>query len=172
MALPAYSNPGLLEKAVGAPLPSADVNKILGMINDAFGSGGPVWTAFTPTLTQNGAAVAVTVTFAEYLIIGKMAHVILRLVTTAAGAAGVIKVESIPAAIAPARVDDGNLMTVCGTGLIRRQGVAYYPGAAIPVSASTIGVMTKDGTNLVGASPSYAIASGDHIGLNLKYKIV
>lgn len=171
MALPAYSNPSLLEKAVGATLPAADVNKILGMILAAFGTGGPAFTTFTPTLTQ-GVGVTITVTRARYIIIGKLAVVIVTVAATSSGTSGSpIALTAIPAAIAPAVTSVSGPHTI-GVATAYLGAGNFRHMAVVPYGASEFRFIKDDaGTNWFGNTPSLQMVSGGHLSIACAYEI-
>lgn len=132
---------------------------------------GGIWTDFTPTLTQNGGAVAATITYARYAKIGKTALVQVRFAATGAGAAGIIRVASIPAAIAPARFDNTGVAP-CGVGLVKDVSTgAFYAGVASFENATTLYIWPGDAGATAQISGAFALASGDFVGVNLSYEL-
>lgn len=123
---------------------------------------------WTPTVTQLG-AVAVTVTFARYFIVGEVAIVQVRLVATAAGTAGnAIVIAGQPAVIQP--VNAGT--SVIGSAMVLDQGTAFYAGALVAIGVTDWEIMLGDGRGAyLGASPSFALANTDVITFQAAYEI-
>jgi hypothetical protein len=135
---------------------------------------GPVdlaaWTAFTPELRQNGVVVPSTINAARYAIVGKTAFGQVRLTCNAAGTVGTdITISGIPAAIAPRLTN--TFTAACGSGEILDSGTSFYVGIAIAMSATAIGLQAHSTTGKIGSQPSFALANGDEIALDLMYEI-
>jgi hypothetical protein len=124
------------------------------------------WVDWTPTVTQNGAR-TFTTTYAYYTTHGKTVHVIAKLVITDAGTAGnVISVGSLPVAILNAAGD--GLDTVGKFTYL--DGGTFYVGNAYGATTTSVSFVVHNATSGLGISPSFAVANGDAIGINLKYR--
>lgn len=137
--------------------------EIPGVAGGGFDVPGTLW---TPVLTQS-----VTVPFTQpvactYVRMGRMVFCQGNLAVTGTGTAlNGIKV-SIPV---PARFPSFALM---GIAQVYDASAAYrYVCIVVPASATTI-AFGSDGasTDLLGASPSFALASGDAVNFNLTYE--
>ncbi len=121
------------------------------------------WQTWTPTVVQN-VAVAVTVTYARYVVLAQTVIVQVRLVVTGAGTAGNdVRIQGIPSAIAPNRVDGSTAVAVCGTAVVFDTGTAFYQGALVAVGANDLRITCHNQTNRLGATPNFALANGDVI---------
>lgn len=129
------------------------------------------WTTFTPTMTQS-ASLTVTVTYAAYLLIGKLAVVQMRLAITSAGtASNNILVGSIPAAIAPKRTD-ASAISVAGTFLyFDASAPLIYQGGAAFNASTTLTLLTTGVANAFGLTPAVTAANGDLVSLALAYEV-
>ncbi|MCL4295705.1 MAG: hypothetical protein KJ077_08255 [Anaerolineae bacterium] len=122
-----------------------------------------VWQTWTPTVVQSG-SVTVTVTYARYTVIGKTVLTQVRLAVTGSGTAGnEVRIQGIPAAIAPNRVDGSTAVAVCGTAVVYDNGTAFYQGALVAVGANDLRIICHGEGNRLGADPNFGLASGDVI---------
>lgn len=120
---------------------------------------------WTPTVNQGG-AVTCTVNHARYRVREKMAFVNLRVTITSAGVIGNgIIIGGQPAAIQPVAE------TLLGVSMLLDSGTAYYAGAVRAVTATNWQIFAHQGASSVGASPSFALASGDVIYMELAYDL-
>lgn len=127
------------------------------------------WSTFTPTLVQGG-AVTKTVTWARYKIINKLCHMEIRLAVTGSGSAGNnIIIGNFPAA-ATIR-NTGSITIPVGIGLAQDAGSALYVGFASVDSGTSVAIRDSATQQIVGTNPSFALASGDTITLNLTYEV-
>jgi hypothetical protein len=128
------------------------------------------WTAWTPGITQPG-AVTFTTTYCEYLVIGKMAFVQARLAVTSAGTAGTgIVITGIPAGLEHAQGTNYTALGQCF--IIDSSAGAFYPGIVRLPTTNTIDfVDATGGGSLIGATPNFALASGDTIMFAANWKI-
>jgi hypothetical protein len=122
------------------------------------------WTSWVPVLTQS-AAVAKTITYAKYTINGKTCSGNFLLVATAIGLAANIIGISPP--IAPALAT----FYCVGAGTYIQVTNLRHAGGLM-ASAGSLYIQTSAGTNnVLGASPSIAIAIGDIISGSFSYEI-
>lgn len=131
------------------------------------------WQSFSPTLHQS-AAVGATVTDGRYRVDDGLAHVMATLTATAAGTVGNAVYIILPAYLAPATGSNSSLslgiFSIADVG-----GPLWYTGFA--AQHTTVGGLPAIGgiahglANSIGIAPSFALASGDIISVNLKYRI-
>jgi hypothetical protein len=135
--------------------------------NSIYGNTPGAWTAFTPALQQNAAAVASTVLSAHYEVTGKFFKAQIELQATAAGTAGnPIYITGLPT---PARSSG---TTSAGSGIFLDSGTAVYTGTAIFASATQLGMYRSGATvGLIGADPSEALANNDVFSVDLCYEM-
>ena len=128
-----------------------------------------LWTAFTPTLNQT-VAVTVTVSYARYFVIGKLALVECRLIASTAGTGGTaITVGALPAAIA---VKQWNGHTYPhGVFTLSKNAGTVYTGAAAAVSSSQFNFTTNASGDYLGVLPNITIGNLDVVSLSLMYEI-
>lgn len=122
-------------------------------------------TTWKPTLWQNGAQVAATVTYARYQVVSGMVDVRAKLVPTAAGAAGTLEVRGLP--FSGIQDEDAG-------GIIYYDASVptHYRGAAIVSAAATNLVFVVSGNAAVlGVTPAFAVAVGDTVRIRARYEI-
>jgi hypothetical protein len=134
------------------------------------------WTTFTPQLTQS-ANVTSSIAVGRYLVIGKMCMLHIRNVASASGSAGsAIQITNVPAAIAPLKTGAPNSTTDCsavGSGYVLDSGTSFYAGVGYFHSSTAIrwyDASAAAGTE-IGFNPSFALASGDAVGIDIWYEI-
>lgn len=156
---------GGLDRETGQNMPAALWQRMMDMLEFITG-GSETWTDFTPTLTQSG-AVTITVTRARYQIIGKIAHVQIKLDVTGSGTGNNnIVIGAIPAAIAPVFFGSSSGQ-IAGVGVVADVSASLQWGAtAEALSASTIAFQGFGVAGRVGVTPNFALASGDVVALN------
>lgn len=126
------------------------------------------WSTWTPTVTQLG-SVAVTVNFADYVIINKLCLLQALLTVTGSGTpATLIAIAGIPAAAAPQR--NGTYM-ICGKFIISDAGVGHYEGGVIAQGGNVLRLIRNASTSYVGIDPNFGLASGDMISISCVYKV-
>jgi hypothetical protein len=131
--------------------------------DDPAGAVAPTWSDWTPTVTQSG-AVAATVNYAKYMVVGDITFFCLRLTMTAAGTGNnpiVIGGQPTDLQSVSPGTDD-----IVGQGIVLDSGTQHYNVLAFANSA-TGWRMYRDGTAFatVGQNPNFALASGDRISL-------
>lgn len=130
---------------------SAGVTKKVGR-NDLIGS----WATWTPTVTQSGSVTA-TVTRAEHLTIAGLVVVcFFDLAITGAGTGGNVITISLPSTMNAA---NGGF----GSGWIADASNTTYEVSWIATSTTAIAGLHSANTNYVGATPNFALASGDSL---------
>ncbi len=129
---------------------------------------GPRWHDWTPTITQSG-SVSCTITQAKYARIGKMVFVVAKLDVTGTGTAGnAIVIGGIPTAIAPAQTGSG----VCvGSALVVDAGTTTYACSLQAPFSDQFYFRTGTNSGALGATPSFALASGDIISFTAMYEV-
>ncbi len=137
-------------------------------IDDAGGLtvlGGP-WIDFVPTMTQNGANILFTKNLAHYRILGKTAHIQVKLTYSsgATGAAAILVVFPAPL--------NSKTTLVSGIGqfvVFDSSAVKYYSGWPQingTTTPSVQGIQNNDGS-AIGASPAFQLAAGDEVYLSM-----
>lgn len=124
---------------------------------------------WTPTVTQSG-AVAVTVTYARYFIVGEVAIVQALLAVTGAGTAtNAIIIGGQPAAIQPANTAT---FAAIGVGIVRDSGGSVsYTGILTARDVTDWRFQAHNVGPTIGISPDFALASGDEISFQAAYEI-
>lgn len=158
---------------LGSSTPAANtVLRGTSTTNTAFGKvtaadvSAEAWTDWTPTLQQNGSR-TLTVQYARYMKLGRIAHVQVMITCTNAGTtANAIILGAIPSAIAPLQTGtsrhNGTALTVIGG--------THRIVSCVPVLSTTIQFMGYGVSNYLGVDPSVALANGDTIAAVLTYE--
>lgn len=123
------------------------------------------WSTWTPTLTQSG-TVTKTVNVANYLQIGDLIIVQMKLSVTGTGTAGNTVTVSMPVTTAASGY-------VVGAGHVKIAGVRY--NAAVQTQTTTTFSFLRSDTNpssAIGTDPNVAFASGDEVHINAIYQSV
>lgn len=121
------------------------------------------WAAWTPTITQ-GVGVTFTQTYAKYRQISKLNIVACNLAVTSAGTGGqVITVGNLPVNI------DGSPRSL-GSGAVTNTGTASYAGDVQATTGTTVIFSGFNQGSAVGATPSFALASGDIVSFMIMYE--
>ena len=139
-----------------AALTEADINLYL------MGEGG-AWQSWTPTVTQ-GVNVTVTNTRSRFARYGRTIHVTCDLAVTGTGTTATAIIVSLPtnaAASTPA----------VGSGLVFDTSASVnYSGFSLLASTTTVGFLPDGVIDYIGATPSFALASGDSIRFGITYE--
>lgn len=122
-------------------------------------------TSWTPTVTQSG-SVTVTVSYAQYMVIGKMLSFWTRLTVTGSGTGG----NDIVFAGLPTAPAETGAFTV-GVAYISDGAAVFYEGALRYVGSGNMRIRSHLETNDVGSDPSFALAATDEIELVGNYII-
>lgn len=122
------------------------------------------WVGFTPTLTQPG-AITKTVTAAQYTQIGKLVIAEVVLAVTGAGTAGQPIKIGLPV---PARL----AIVVAGSGSFYDISTTTRYICEVGGSSTTEAYLAVNGvsTDLLGVSPSLALANGDGLRYLVTYE--
>lgn len=127
------------------------------------------WNDWTPTITQSG-AVSISISYAKYKIINKMAIIIAQINMTGAGTGGNdIVIGNIPAAIQSLHA--GGTITMSGFATVLDSGTTIYVGSLIGASASTFKIIINQNAGYLGSIPNLALASGDSISLIATHRV-
>ena len=118
------------------------------------------WTDFTPQLRQGSTNIASTRTFAKYLTVGKTLWAIARVVSTAAGTSGPIKL-SLPSGFTLAVT--ASTTTIIGSGIFLDAGVGFLGGMAIYNEDPYVQLIQGGGGDFV----STVVASTDCFGYSI-----
>lgn len=163
----AYGSGGL-DRETGQNIPAALWQRLMDMLEFITGGSG-TWTDFTPTLDQGG-AVAITVNYARYAIIGKTAVVQVKVTATGAGTSNKFTLNGIPAAIAIKQTTGG--LNVLGNIVIVDSGTAIFNATAVDNGANSVQGRGYNSSLYAGAgTPAMTIASGDTFYFGLCYEI-
>lgn len=126
-----------------------------------------IWTDWAPTVTQSG-SVTVTVNYARYMIIQNTAIIQVSLEATAGGSAGnPVIIGGQPDVIAVANL--GGTFSVIGSGFVEN-GATRYAGQLVAAGANDWRFIVSGNTGTMGATPSFALASGDEISFIAMYE--
>lgn len=138
----------------GTPIPYTSISPV-------------AWTDWTPTVAQT-ANITLTITFARYCVIGKIAFVQAHLALTSAGTAGAsIILAGIPAAIA---IKNTTNTAPLGTFTFFDTGTNFRVGAAVAAADANAMAFIADADNsYLGAAVT--IANGDTLAVNCVYEI-
>jgi hypothetical protein len=134
-----------------------------GTVNRAVNVG--PWVTFAPTLNQGG-AVATTITWARYAIIGKLAVVQMILTAAAAGGAGNITITGLPAAITAAIAS--NALPV---GTFYYSGAANRSGVVIQTTTTSLAFFVDNSAGYLGGAPAATLAIGHVVSVNAAWEI-
>src|SRR3990172_926261 len=120
-----------------------------------------------PPLTQSG-AVAATVDYAWYTLVGRFALVQARLVVTGSGVAGnSVIVGGQPSALRPRR--SGAIATL-GVFTLFDASVALYVGSVEAVAAQAWRLTAHNQGDYVGITPNFGLANTDVLGFACVYE--
>jgi hypothetical protein len=129
------------------------------------------WVGFTPTLVQGG-GVSISVAWAQYLLLGRIAHVRIGLTcsTGSVGTAGNnLTIASLPAAVAPTLVHG---FQPCGTFVFSDTSAStLYQGSVVPLSTTVLALVTNNTTGYLGANPSLGAALNDQLFMEASWPI-
>jgi hypothetical protein len=139
----------------GAVLTAAQLNGI-----------GEAWTSYTPTVTQS-ATITKTIAYAKYARVNKLVIVQVMMTATSAGTAGNAIAVGLPIASLNA-----NGFGVIGTGMVYDLSASTsYLGMPV-IDAGVVKFWNNASAgNYLGASPSFAIASGDFISFTVAIEV-
>lgn len=126
------------------------------------------WQSWTPTVQQSG-SVAVTVAYAKYTTVNDLVILNANLAITGTGTAGnAIVISGIPAAV---QIETAGLDFAIGSVIVLDTSVPVrYEGSVTPFGASDLRFRSNGNAGLIGAQPSFGLASGDTIGFTVSYK--
>lgn len=132
--------------------------------------GNPIYLDYSSTfvLSQNGTRTTSSVV-ARYTQAGKRVHAWGKAVISQAGSAGNGILMTLPVNChASLAVIDATF----GTGVVGDVGTIWMPALVVGVSASTVGFTKTNGDvqAYIGATPSFAVASGDYIAWDITYE--
>ena len=130
---------------------------------------GEAWTSYTPVIKGGATTVTATLNYAKYLQINKLVFVQVHAeVTSTGGTNGVITV-SLPTGLD--LINDTGF-SVVGNFFVADIGVAFYHGAAVPGSATTMsGIANAQGSSMGAASPTMTLVSGDRVAMSICYEV-
>ena len=159
------------EKPAGLVVFSTTTGKL--MVSDGvnFANVGlePVWTPYTPTLSQGASTnIAKTVTYAKYAVAGKWVTCQVSLASAGAGTSGAAVTVTLPVAAAFVSLP-------VGSGTYLDNGTALYPVIATLASSTTVTLFRADvsdgsGAARVGIDPNIAVAAVDNISFSISYE--
>ena len=133
--------------------------------------GSTAWTAFTPTCFQGASNPTLTVDYARYCVLGKVAFVEFSVQFTSAGSAGnTIDMSGWPSAINIK--NPGSLgRKMVGTGWYLDAGTAEYPGIVHGASGSALRLVALSTSGQVGNNPNLAVANTDTLSMSACWEI-
>jgi hypothetical protein len=125
------------------------------------------WTDWsTPAISQGGAGITLTVNWARYKLVGKVAYVSFSLTVATVGTSGSgnpIQLTTLP--IVPHNAG----YNVAGSGVMLHAS-AFRVCAAVITSLTTVQFLIDNNANFVGAAPAFGLAVGDQVSANLFYE--
>ena len=128
---------------------------------------GEAWTSYTPTVKGGATTIGQTIVYAKYAVINKCVFVQALVTATSGGAASGAITFSLPVTALTAS-DSRNI----GTLFIKDSGTAFFMGAAMLTTTTTVmGLSYNSGGQMGAASPTMTIASGDQISISVMYEI-
>ena len=127
------------------------------------------WTSWTPTVAQGATSnISKTVSYAKYVLVGKLAIANVRLDMTGAGTAGSTLTISVPSAITSASTSP----RLGGAHIFDSSTSTRYTGQAEWVTSTTLSFVGDwSGNGAWGVNPNLAVASGDQIGFSVMYEV-
>lgn len=147
--------------AAGETVTAANLNAQLKDFAGGFGA----WTSYTPAWTQS-TTITKTTNYAKYARIQKTVFCQVQLIATGGGTGGNAISVALPVTAAYSAalcIGSGSFYDASPSG--------HYAGAAILLSATTVGIYTSASTTAaVGSTPSLTVATGDQIFLSLMYE--
>ena len=142
----------------GSVLTAAELNGI-----------GEAWTSYTPVIKGGATTVTATLHYAKYLQINKLVFVQVYAEVTSTGAANGVITVSLPTGLDPI---NNSGFSVVGNFFVTDLGVAFYHGAAVPASATTMsGISNAQGNSMGVASPAMTLVSGDRVAMSICYEV-
>ena len=130
---------------------------------------GEAWTSYTPVIKGGATTVTATLTYAKYLQINKLVFVQVHAQITSTGATnGAISI-SLPTGLNPI---NNSGFSVVGNFFVTDLGTAFYHGAAVPASATTMsGIANAEGNAMGTSSPTMTLVSGDRVSMSICYEV-
>lgn len=130
------------------------------------------WQSFTPQIYQNGFPTQ-SVSTAQYYADDSKVHIVALVGCQSAGNVGqpvymLLPTYLTPSTAATLTLPIGNY-TLLDTGTAYYVGNAYYAGIVSGLVA--IGGVAHGLTTAIGATPSFALANGDGVGIDLTYRL-
>jgi hypothetical protein len=122
-----------------------------------------VWTAYTPTLEQNG-VITTTVNYAEFCQINKLVFCNVDLTCTTTGSAGNAITVSLPTSFTGGLFCWGQFFDSSASDVRLVTGVVVGSNLGFYADASS--------TNVLGISPSVALGNNDVISFSVIYRSV
>lgn len=130
---------------------------------------GGAWVAWVPVLTQGASTPTFTTTYAKYRKLGKTVNVQCELAVTSAGVIANQVSVTLPAALTAAT---GTGHMPIGQMRIFRTGVTIYnTHASLQTATLVVGHVENATSGPIGLSPSFALAIGDKVAVNLMYEL-
>jgi hypothetical protein len=130
---------------------------------------GEAWTSYTPVIKGGATTVTATLTYAKYLQINKLVFVQVHATVTSTGATNGVITISLPTGL---DIINNSGFSVVGNFFVTDIGVAFYAGAAVPGSATTMsGIANAQSTSMGSASPTMTLVSGDRVSMSICYEV-
>jgi hypothetical protein len=128
---------------------------------------GEAWTSYTPVIKGGATTVTATINYAKYAQINKIVFVRVDATVTSAGAASGAVSVSLPIASTQSSSN-----AVAGTFYIRDAGTAFFMGAAIIDTTTTVqGVAYNSGGYMGNNTPALTLANNDVISISVCYEV-
>lgn len=125
------------------------------------------FTAWTPTVTQPS-DITISASNAVYVSVGPLIYLSIFVQLGSAGTSGQhVTVSGLPAVIRPQIT--GSHFTI-GNFTYYDAGNTTYAGSAVYVATNSVKFLTHNNSNYLGATPSFAVASGDELWVNCIYR--
>lgn len=132
--------------------------------------GYPLWTSWTPVVTQ-GSALALGILSAKYILAFKWCHIFAEVIADASGTSGEpIYISGIPSAAQPYGLTGSNLSTI-GTGSVYDVGAALYYGLTASFTASQFCIIDSYTRGVMGQNPAFGLVSGDYVLFRASYLV-
>ena len=130
---------------------------------------GEAWTSYTPVIKGGATTVTATMNYAKYARINKIIIVQVDATVTSAGAANGTITVSLPTGL---DLINSSGFTTIGNFFVTDLGVAFYAGAAVPASTTTVGGISYNaGAYMGNGSPAFTLANGDRVAMSICYEV-
>jgi hypothetical protein len=130
---------------------------------------GEAWTSYTPVIKGGATTVTATLTYAKYARVNKLIVLQVDAIVTSAGAANGIISVSLPTGLD--LINTTGFATI-GSFQVTDLGTAFFSGAAVPITTTTVGGISYNQGNYMGATgPAFTLANNDRIAMSICYEV-